>query len=75
MNSGSPDDALGQGRTRASTLYNRLLARTRLRQLQVIVLVAELGSVHHAAAAVGLTQSAATKMVVEVERVAGVLLF
>ncbi|MBU4612366.1 LysR family transcriptional regulator [Achromobacter sp. GG226] len=62
-------------RTPAATLYNRLLARTRLRQLQVIVLVAELGSVHHAAAAAGLTQSAATKMIAEVERVAGVALF
>lgn len=75
MNSDTSGLAPGRGRTPASTLYNRLLARTRLRQLQLIVLVAELGSVHHAAAAAGLTQSAVTKMIAEVERVAGVALF
>ncbi|QYJ19265.1 LysR family transcriptional regulator [Achromobacter sp. ES-001] len=59
----------------AATLFNRLIARTRLRHLQLIVLVAELGSVQHAAAQIGLTQSAATKMVLEVERVLEARLF
>lgn len=68
-------DADSQGHTLAATLYNRLLARTRLRQLQVIVLIAELGSVHHAAASAGLTQSAVTKMIADVERVVGLALF
>lgn len=59
----------------AATLLNRLIARTRLRHLQLIVLVAELGSVQHAAAQIGLSQSAATKMVLEVERVLEARLF
>jgi len=62
-------------RSSAATLFNRLVARTRLRHLQLIVLVAELGSVQHAAAQIGLSQSAATKMVLEVERALETRLF
>ena len=44
----------------ATVLRNRLLSRARLRHLQVLVYVAELGSVRKAAEAIGLTQPAAT---------------
>lgn len=67
--------ASSTGPSSAATLFNRLIARTRLRHLQLIVQIAELGSVQHAAARVGLTQSAATKMVLEVERVLETQLF
>jgi DNA-binding transcriptional LysR family regulator len=59
----------------ASVLLNRLLARTRLRQLQLLVLIADLGSIQRAAAAAGLTQPSATKAVAELERLVGVPLF
>lgn len=52
----------------ATVLRNRLLSRARLRHLQVLVHVAELGSVRKAAEAIGLTQPAATHLVVELER-------
>lgn len=59
----------------ASTLMQRLLARTRLRQLQLLVRSAELGSIQAAAGDAGLTQSAATKAVAELEQLLGVALF
>jgi DNA-binding transcriptional LysR family regulator len=58
----------------AATLLNRLLARTRLRQLQVLVRAAELGSIQRAATEVGLSQAAATKAVAELERLVEVRL-
>jgi DNA-binding transcriptional LysR family regulator len=60
---------------RASVLLNRLLARTRLRQLQLLVLIADLGSIQRAADAAGLTQPSATKAVAELERLVGLPLF
>jgi DNA-binding transcriptional LysR family regulator len=44
----------------ATVLRNRLLARARLRHLQLFVRVAELGTIKRAAESVGLTQPAAT---------------
>lgn len=61
--------------TRASVLLNRLLARTRLRQLQLLVLIADLGSIQRAADAASLTQSSATKALAELERQVGLPLF
>jgi DNA-binding transcriptional LysR family regulator len=51
----------------ASALLNRLLARTRLRHVQTLVKVAELGSVQRAAAAIGMTQPAVTHIVSDME--------
>lgn len=59
----------------ASVLLNRLLARARLRHLQVLVSVAELGSFKRAAEAVGLTQPAVTHVVSDLERLLGAELF
>ncbi|WP_241047649.1 LysR family transcriptional regulator [Achromobacter xylosoxidans] len=61
--------------TSAATLFNRLVAHTRLRHLQVVVQVADLGSVQHAAMQIGISQSAATKHIADVERVLGMPLF
>jgi DNA-binding transcriptional LysR family regulator len=60
---------------RSSALLNRLLARTRLRQLQLLVLIADLGSIQRAAEVVGQTQSSATKALSELERMVGLPLF
>lgn len=59
----------------ATVLRNRLLGRARLRHLQMLVQVAELGSVRKAAESVGLTQPAATHLVVELERLLECALF
>ncbi|MDX3985718.1 MAG: LysR substrate-binding domain-containing protein [Achromobacter sp.] len=59
----------------ASVLYNRLLARGRLRHLQLVVQVAEIGSVQRAAMQLGLSQSAATKMIYELEQLVETRLF
>lgn len=59
----------------AATLFNRLMARTRLRHLQLVLQVAELGSVQQAAAQTGVSQSAATKLIADVERVLETRLF
>ncbi len=51
----------------ATALRNRLIGRARLRHLQVLVRVAELGSVKRAADAVGLTQPAVTHALTDLE--------
>ncbi|MEH3086843.1 MAG: LysR family transcriptional regulator [Xylophilus ampelinus] len=51
----------------ASTLLNRLLARTRMRQLQLVVLTAELGNTRRAAREVGMGATSATKAIAELE--------
>jgi DNA-binding transcriptional LysR family regulator len=61
--------------TSATVLRNRLLARARLRHLQVLVQVAELGSVRKAAEVIGLTQPAATHLIGELERLLECALF
>jgi len=59
----------------APVLLNRLLARARLRHLQVLVQVAELGSLQRAAQVVGLTQPAVTHIVNDLESLLGATLF
>ena len=51
----------------ATVLRTRLLLRARLRHLQVLVKVAELGSLKRAAESVGLTQPAVTHMIADLE--------
>ncbi|HSV82624.1 MAG TPA: LysR family transcriptional regulator [Ramlibacter sp.] len=51
----------------ASVLLNRLLARARFRHLQVLVQVAELGSVRRAADAIGMTQPAISQILADLE--------
>ncbi|WZB73708.1 LysR family transcriptional regulator [Achromobacter insuavis] len=59
----------------AHTLFNRLMAATRLRHLQLVLQVAELGSVQQAARRLNISQSAATKLLADVERVLDTPLF
>lgn len=61
--------------TPASVLLQRLLARARLRQLQVLVQLGELGSVRRTADAVGLTQPAVTQILGDLEAMLEVRLF
>jgi DNA-binding transcriptional LysR family regulator len=61
--------------TSAPVLLKRLLARARLRHLQVLVQVAELGSLQRAAQVVGLTQPAVTHIVNDLEGLLGAALF
>ncbi|HRN74373.1 LysR substrate-binding domain-containing protein [Ottowia sp.] len=56
-------------------LYARLAARARLRHLQLLVAVAEEGSLVRAAEAVGMSQPAATQAMAELERLLGMGLF
>ncbi|MBT9490403.1 MAG: LysR family transcriptional regulator [Rubrivivax sp.] len=62
-------------RATASVLINRVMARARLRHLQVLVSVSELGSFKRAAEAVGLTQPAVTHIVADLEQLLGAELF
>ena len=59
----------------ATSLRNRLLARARLRHLQVFVKVAELQTVRRAAEAVGITQPTATQALADLERLLEGVLF
>lgn len=59
----------------ASTLLNRLLARGKFRHVQVLLSVAELGSVQKAADAIGLTQSSVTQALAYIERLLEAQLF
>lgn len=59
----------------AGTLFNRLMAGTRLRHLQLVLQVAELGSVQQAASRLNVSQSTATKLLADVERVLNTSLF
>jgi DNA-binding transcriptional LysR family regulator len=61
--------------TSANTLLNRLLARARLRHLQVLTTVAELGSLRRAAAAVGVSQPAVSHVLADLESLLGAPLF
>ncbi|MCU0920705.1 MAG: LysR family transcriptional regulator [Burkholderiaceae bacterium] len=62
-------------RPTASVLLNRLLARVRLRHLQVLVGVVELGSLRRAAETVGMSQPAVTHVIGDLERLVGAQLF
>ena len=62
-------------RISSQVLLSRILARSRLRQWQLICEVANLGGVQKAADAVGMSQSAATHALAEIERLLGYPLF
>lgn len=59
----------------ARVLLNRLLAKARFRHLQVLVRLAEIGSVKRTAEAIGLTQPAVTQLLADLEGLLGVQLF
>lgn len=58
-----------------AALLNRLLTRARLRHLQVVVALAELGSLRRAGESIGLTQPAVTQVLADLERMLEVELF
>jgi DNA-binding transcriptional LysR family regulator len=57
------------------SLQNRLLSRFRFRQMQVLVALAQQGSIRRAADAVGMTQPGVTKVLAELEQLLGTRLF
>ncbi len=59
----------------ASVLLNRLMAKARFRHLQVLVRLAELGSVQRTAQSVGMTQPAVTHILADLESLLDVPLF
>ena len=59
----------------ASTLLNRLLIRGKFRHIQVLLKIAELGSVQRTAEAIGLTQSSVTQALAYIERLLETQLF
>lgn len=58
-----------------STLSNRLIARGKFRHIQVLLKLAELGSVQRTGEAIGMTQSAVTQALAYIERLVGTQLF
>lgn len=61
--------------TDAATLARRLLHYARPRQLQLVVRMAELGTIQKAAAALGMSQPSATQALTRLETLLGVTLF
>ncbi|WBY02356.1 LysR substrate-binding domain-containing protein [Ramlibacter tataouinensis] len=61
--------------TEPAVLFNRLLARGRLRHLQLLVALADAGGVQRAAAVVGMSQPAATQALADLEELFGAALF
>ena len=59
----------------ADTLLNRFIVRAKFRQMQVLVKLAELGSMHRAAEAVNMTQPAISNLVSEMEKMLETELF
>jgi DNA-binding transcriptional LysR family regulator len=59
----------------ASALVNRLLARGKFRHVQLLLLLAELGSVQRTAQAIGMTQSSVTQTLAVLEALLEVKLF
>lgn len=59
----------------ASALLHRLLARGKFRHLQVLLQLAELGSVQRTAQAIGMTQSSVTQTLAYLERLLDIRLF
>lgn len=59
----------------ASRLFNRLLSRGKLRHLQVLMQLAELGSVQRTAQSIGMTQSAVTQNLAYLEQLLETPLF
>lgn len=60
---------------RASVVLNRLLAKVRVRHLQALLRLAELGNVNRAAQAMGMTQPAVTLLLADLERLMEAPLF
>ena len=60
---------------RSSVILNRLLTRFRIRHIQVLVTLAELGNVRRTALAIGMTQPAVTLLLAEMERLIETPLF
>jgi len=58
-----------------ATLLSRLLAKGRLRHLQLLASIADLGSIQQAANHIGLSQPAATHALADIEDLLGVKLF
>lgn len=58
-----------------ATLLSRLLAKGRLRHLQLLAGIADLGSIQQAASHIGLSQPAATHALADIEELLGVRLF
>ncbi|WP_237709986.1 LysR family transcriptional regulator [Achromobacter xylosoxidans] len=58
-----------------ATLLSRLLAKGRLRHLQLLASIADLGSIQQAASHIGLSQPAATHALADIEDLLGVKLF
>lgn len=52
----------------SSVMFSRLMARARLRQLQLLVNIADQGSLKRAAAEIGMSQPAATQALAELEQ-------
>lgn len=59
----------------ASALLNRLLARGKFRHVQILLKLAELGSVQRAADSIGMTQSSATQALAYIEQLLETQLF
>lgn len=59
----------------SSVLLKRLLARLRMRHLQALVKLADLGHVHRAAQAMGMTQPALSQLLADLERLTEAPLF
>lgn len=59
----------------ATALLNRLLARGKFRHVQMLLAIAELGSVQRAAEAIGLTQSSVTQSLAALEALLDAKLF
>lgn len=62
-------------RPTATVLVNRLLARGKFRHVQILLKLAELGSVQRTADALGMTQPTATQTLAGLEELLGVQLF
>ena len=59
----------------ASTLLNRLMARGKFRHIQILLQLAELGSLRRTADAIGVTQSSITQTLAHLESLLGLPLF
>ena len=59
----------------ATILRNRFTLRAKFRHMQVLIALAELGSMRRAASALGMTQPAISQMVAELERLVETALF
>jgi DNA-binding transcriptional LysR family regulator len=59
----------------ASVIHNRLLARCKFRHVQVLLKIAELGTLQRAAVAIGITQSSVTQTLAYLESLLEIRLF